>query len=277
MATIKPLQNKQDNFQKLVDYSSSIESLDSVDKNVPIRYSTPVPGLSGLQVRQVYRPPTLVSSPSDISDIVYNFSMMQNYPAKHVRIYTSSSSSDEENNNPVQTHFTSKKDQNDSFGDDMLLSELKNNKERSDVQESSFKDFLPTPNYAQTKAKPMRKALNYVGQRITKDLFNDKPRNNAKNSAKQTKNDNNNTKGQKVKTRKKTSKVPNTKPDKIKTKQKHTIERYKKVINDKESWYCPACNMDTMLAMRQCSKCELWYHEEYVGLTKDDLDIQHVT
>ncbi|CAB3232803.1 unnamed protein product [Arctia plantaginis] len=72
--------------------------------------------------------------------------------------------------------------------DDMPLSELENNKKRSDIQESllhsSLKEFLPTPNYAQTKEKPRRKALNYVGQRITKQLFKDKSSNSAKNSAK---------------------------------------------------------------------------------------------
>ncbi|CAG5000544.1 unnamed protein product [Parnassius apollo] len=180
VATIKQFQNKDVNFQKLVDYSSSIESLDSDDIHVPIRYNTPVPGPSGLQVQHVQRPATLLSSPSDISDIEYNLSMMQNYSAKRVRIYTSSSASDEENNNPLQTYFTPKKNQLDSFDDDMPLSELKNNKKRSDIQESSFKEFLPTPNYAETKAKPRRKALNYVGQRITKDLFKDKTGNNAK-------------------------------------------------------------------------------------------------
>ncbi|CAB3262426.1 unnamed protein product [Arctia plantaginis] len=204
-ATIKQLQNK------LVDYSSSIESLHSVDIHVPIRSSTPGPGPSGLQVQHVQCLPILLSSPSDISDIEYNLPMMQNYPTKRVRIYTSSSDSDEENNNAIQSYFTPKNNQNDSFDDDMPLSELQNNTKQESLLYSSFKEFLPTPNHAQSKKKPRRKALNYVGQKITKDLFKAKSSNSAKNSAKQIKNYKNTTKevkpSQKVKARKKSSQI----------------------------------------------------------------------
>lgn len=283
-STIKQFQNKD--FQKLVEYSSSTESKDSIDIHAPIRYSTPVPGPSGLQVQHVQRLPTLLSSPSDISDFEYNLSIMQNYPAKCFRIYTSSSASDEENIDPVQTQYlTPQKAHNYSFDDDMPLSELKNDKKQGDIPELSFREFLPTPNYAEIKAKPRRKALNYIGQKITKDLFKEKSNNNTKNSAKPTKkpptNANNYTKGQKTKPRIKSSKDFKIKPDKTKVTQKKKLmgnsekqgKKNKKVINDKESWYCPACNMDTVLAMRQCITCDLWYHEECVGLTKDDLDI----
>lgn len=129
---------------------------------------------------------------------------MQNYLAKCIRIYTSSSISEKENNNSVQTHFTQKKNLNNSFDDKMLLLVLNNNNKRSDIQESSFKKFFQTPNYAQIKTKLRQKALNYVRQRITKDLSKDKTSNNSENFVKLTKNDNNNSK---AKARKKSSEV----------------------------------------------------------------------
>lgn len=40
---------------------------------------------------------------------------------------------------------------------------------------TEFEDFLQTPNYAITKTnRPRKKAINYKGQRITKDLFDKK-------------------------------------------------------------------------------------------------------
>ncbi|CAH1955815.1 unnamed protein product [Acanthoscelides obtectus] len=36
-------------------------------------------------------------------------------------------------------------------------------------------------------------------------------------------------------------------------------------------WYCPACKENRLSDMRQCMKCQVWYHEECVGLTESDL------
>lgn len=38
----------------------------------------------------------------------------------------------------------------------------------------------------------------------------------------------------------------------------------------KESWYCLACNEDLKKDMRLCFVCSTYFHEECVGLTKED-------
>lgn len=40
--------------------------------------------------------------------------------------------------------------------------------------------------------------------------------------------------------------------------------------NEKYGWYCHGCKIDKIIDMRQCLKCQKWYHEICVGLTKDD-------
>ncbi|XP_076824884.1 uncharacterized protein LOC143470554 [Clavelina lepadiformis] len=39
------------------------------------------------------------------------------------------------------------------------------------------------------------------------------------------------------------------------------------------SWFCAVCESEAQLSMRQCSKCQVWYHEECVGLDSDDDDM----
>ncbi|CAK1577977.1 unnamed protein product [Parnassius mnemosyne] len=141
-----------------------------------------------------------------------------------------------------------------------------------------FQIFLPTPNYAQVKTKGQhKKAMNYKGQRITKDLFSEK-------SEKQQKNKINSKVDAKTNKQQKKNildkKNPNT--NEVNTKKKvlkckditKKQQRKKKQINegkdDTEEWYCYACFENKKLDMRQCGICKRWYHEECVGLSKCD-------
>lgn len=140
----KQLENKDGNFQPLVEYNSCIKSVYLDDIHVPIRYSTAWSLRSGLQVQHIQHQTTLTSSPSHISDIECNLSLTQkmldtsNLMKKIISLF-----------------FTPKMNQNDSFNDDMPLSELKSDK--NNLICKSFNEFCPTHDYAQTKAKPDEK------------------------------------------------------------------------------------------------------------------------
>ncbi|CAG9560089.1 unnamed protein product [Danaus chrysippus] len=111
------------------------------------------------------------------------------------------------------------------------------------IKRYEFYDLLPTPAKDQTKTPTLRqKAINYRGTSVTKDLF-DKFNEEKKN-------------------RKKAKTVSAKKSTTIKgTSQKQV------------SWYCHACEEDRMDdAMRQCSQCFKWYHEQCVGLSMEDTD-----
>ncbi|CAG2054953.1 unnamed protein product [Timema podura] len=108
------------------------------------------------------------------------------------------------------------------------------NLKTKDSLKSPFHELMPTPNYAVVKAKPRRKALNYQSQRVTKELS-------------------------KVKvSREKTNKQGKTKKNKGTNRP------------SKDGWYCHGCRDEKVAGMRQCSQCLHWYHEECVGLTKED-------
>lgn len=127
-------------------------------------------------------------------------------PGKFYRmVYRSSSSDDDE--------------------DDVPLAQLK---------KTAFQQLMPTP-VKNTEKTPTirRKAINYRGTPVTKDLFD---KNNKEN------------------------KQTSTFKDRSGTKQ------------NQASWYCHGCGDDKMADMRQCPNCGKWYHEECVGLTADDTD-----
>ncbi|KAJ0172085.1 hypothetical protein K1T71_012058 [Dendrolimus kikuchii] len=42
--------------------------------------------------------------------------------------------------------------------------------------------------------------------------------------------------------------------------------------NDIDKWYCYACHTERCEDMRQCPLCQKWFHEQCLGLTKEDLD-----
>ncbi|KAL4713560.1 hypothetical protein ACJJTC_006148 [Scirpophaga incertulas] len=95
---------------------------------------------------------------------------------KRLRIYSSSDTEcDIENVNPNNDTFTKSDGE-----DDQSLAKIARNRK------TDFQQFMPTPDYGVFKSRPRKKALNYNGHRVTKDLFNsDKEQN--KNKSKNTK------------------------------------------------------------------------------------------
>ncbi|XP_052742085.1 uncharacterized protein LOC128198842 [Bicyclus anynana] len=221
-----------------------------------------IPSCSGLQ-RPMCR--QYSSDSSDIDSYIIKPSHNKlKYSVEDVYGYLS----EEENENltvinkgettPKKQTVNSDDDESGSLDEDNIP--LFNLKRQSNKTE--FHEFLPTPNYSITKTKrPRKKAINYKGQRITKDLFNknDEDKNKTKNT--------------------KTKKKEKNKKDKIKSKNKviktkDKKQQNKKKINEKkddtEDWYCYACHETTKLDMRQCKFCMKWYHEECVGLSIHD-------
>ncbi|CAH2084962.1 unnamed protein product [Euphydryas editha] len=137
---------------------------------------------------------------------------------------------------------------------------------------TEFHNFLPTPNYAITKTNRLRKkAINYKGQRITKDLFDKKGEDKKKIKNTKTKNNNKSKKDNKNNTKIETKNMY------MEKKQYTSIvnkQEKRKIINQEkdntEEWYCYACHENIKLDMRQCGFCKKWYHEECVGLSKYD-------
>ncbi|KAH9638774.1 hypothetical protein HF086_002014 [Spodoptera exigua] len=131
-----------------------------------------VPSCSGLQ-KSLRDDPGSDSTISDLDSFVQS-----KYVADHIYNYTS----DESSRDGSQCHLnkgtkTPKKQmicpiQNETCNldeDNVPLASLQQE------NKTQFQQFLPTPNYAKNKSsKPRKKAMNYKGQRITKDLFNDK-------------------------------------------------------------------------------------------------------
>lgn len=163
----------------MVDYSSSSESFVPIDEienveNLNFGHRTPVPSTS--KENHSYFP---ISSPSENGSDTFIYKMIQHNPVRQYKIYTSSSESEEENlprstcdqNCPAEaaTH-----DSDDSEDNIPLINFKKVTKAiPADVAKTPFQELIPTPNFATIKTKPRRKALNYVGQRVTKDLFKD--------------------------------------------------------------------------------------------------------
>ena len=50
-----------------------------------------------------------------------------------------------------------------------------------------------------------------------------------------------------------------------KIKSNSTIKEF-----EAEGWFCPRCGENEEEDMRRCGSCGVWYHEDCVGLTKDD-------
>lgn len=248
--------------RRLVEYSSSsLDSNSENDENVEsvadLKYYSPVPGTSGIR-----KPITFLDSSSSSSRSSLNIDYLDLVPqqSRGINIYDFSSESDIENNvlkqksektpNKNRTQNTT-----DDSDDDVPLSDLTNEK-----SSTTFKGLIPTPNFAVVKSHPRRKALNYKGQRIVKDLFEKKKE--LKDDKCYTKKGNNKkkmlSKGRKY----------GAKKDNKKTR---TTEKHKpKKTNLDDTWFCHGCKLDKKEDMRICKKCLKWYHEDCVGLTKED-------
>ncbi|KAJ0181714.1 hypothetical protein K1T71_002436 [Dendrolimus kikuchii] len=245
-------------------------------------------GCSGLQKSNREVSPVL-SIASTVSEL--DFSYNQNNSKLTVADVYSYSSSEEENESQnflYKGHITPKKqtinnplrdtNETNSVGficsneneDNLPLSTFKKRKNKT-----PFQKFLATPNYAVEKTKHQRKkAINYKGQRITKDLF-------TQGIDKKTKKVKDLSMIQPIKKQKKDLRDNYTPRDKeintkkINKKWNKLNEKEEKMDNNKENddleaWYCHACCESEMLDMRQCTNCRKWYHEDCVGLTKAD-------
>ncbi|XP_050301244.1 uncharacterized protein LOC126739540 [Anthonomus grandis grandis] len=117
----------------------------------------------------------------------------------------------------------------DSTDDHIPLAELK----RRTTKVTSFNELLPTPIKTNEKPKKNRKkALNYKGTPVTRDLF--------------------------------------TEENKSRAKLNKDIESSREKLSTE--WYYHGCEEDRQADMRQCSKCLKWYHEVGIGLTDNDMD-----
>ncbi|XP_047535783.1 uncharacterized protein LOC125070127 [Vanessa atalanta] len=115
---------------------------------------------------------------------------------------------------------------------------------------SPFQTLIPTPKILKINtAAPRKKALNYRGQQVTKDLFATR----------------------KVST---SSTRPKGRPKPSKDRgQKSGVTR-KNQQSLAGTWFCHACKEDKILDMRQCKLCGAWFHEICVGLDADDEDFE---
>ncbi|KAF9420025.1 hypothetical protein HW555_003619 [Spodoptera exigua] len=152
--------------------------------------------------------------------------------------------------------------------DDVPLARLEKEKEQI---KSGFHVLMPTPAKVQEKTPTVRrKAINFRGTPVTKDLFdkfNEGKKSNAGN--KNTIQKKKKTKGQKRDLGNSNLQTPSRAN---KTKSSRGSDRTKDTEGTQASWYCHACQENRMDDMRQCSQCPKWYHEECVGLSVDDYD-----
>lgn len=212
-----------------------------ISENIVTPMQSPKPSTSGLHRTPIYRP--VIYSSGSKTDTEPNIQQQ----ITQMALNKSSLAMDIINSSEEEI------EDRDGFGSDdsIPLAILKAKKFRS-----PFQELLPTPNYAVTKNKPRKKAINYKGQRVTKDLF------------KETLNEN-------EKTRPKSDKRRTTETEK-KTKdgkKQRSHSDKKRKLSSEESWFCRACKENRVSDMRQCVKCKIWYHEECVGLTKNDKEL----
>lgn len=113
----------------------------------------------------------------------------------------------------------------------------KNNEDEEDLN-VTFTEMLETP-YKDTTKRIQRKAINSRAVVVKKAVFS----------------------------------KDNASTQKRTTNANRNVVKIKKVnqqTKTKESWYCSACKEDVLKDMRLCSVCLTYFHEECVGLTKDD-------
>uniref|UniRef100_A0A2A4JD70 HTH CENPB-type domain-containing protein n=1 Tax=Heliothis virescens TaxID=7102 RepID=A0A2A4JD70_HELVI len=143
--------------------------------------------------------------------------------------------------------------------DDLPLSQLKRNE---------FYDLLPTPDKSQKTPTVRQKAINYRGNSVTKDLFDKFSE--EKRKMKEMKKKQKKKEGKERPRREKKRETP--KKAKPSSGKKSTTVKGTKKNKKQVGWFCHACEEDRMDAMRRCSRCSKWYHEECVGLSVEDTD-----
>lgn len=186
--------------KKLVDYSSSFEdfnmnNLENKDpiQNLPVleKYNRSTEFCSRVPTSGLNKQPLISRLGSSTADLSENEDFdegLQKFKnsTKRFNIYTSSSKSDEENFNADLRKLpllpVPNKVQLDDPGGNLPLLELEKHAEKS-----PFHKQIPTPNFAIIKYKPRRKAVNYIGQKITKYLFDTAKEKTAKNTKRTTK------------------------------------------------------------------------------------------
>ncbi|KAF5295547.1 hypothetical protein FQR65_LT10410 [Abscondita terminalis] len=176
---------------------------------------SPQPSTSGF----VRKRPVIYSSDSETdteANNIHSLMLMNNTLHKKINLY--SSEEEEEELEPK---------------DKIPLANLK-----SKETKSPFQELMPTPNFAVIKNKPRRKAINYKGQRITKDLFSNREKTKENEKSKIQKK-----KGlkPKIENMKKTLRAASDKGKVNKTKTKCYHEECIELTNkDKEIFYCCA-------------------------------------
>ncbi|GAB1599251.1 uncharacterized protein LOC115225210 [Argonauta hians] len=109
----------------------------------------------------------------------------------------------------------------------------------------SFDYIMKTPTKTKKKTVTTAKSINCRATVISKSLFESSANTNAK-----------------------TGKGKGKGAGKGKSAKK---SKAKPTINDtEEDWFCPGCGENEQEDMRRCESCGVWYHEDCVGLTKDD-------
>lgn len=233
-------QEHEDTIQSSENILNDVETTPKKAQIIVTPTQSPKPSTSGLHRAPIYRRPIIYSSGSE-TDSETNIELQITQLALNKSSLAMDNIYGSEENIEDSDDFSS--------DDNVPLANLKDNKFRS-----PFQELLPTPNYAVTKNKPRRKAINYKGQRVTKDLFKEQ----------ETLKENKLTKKRKPKESKKTKNE--------KKKRSKGDKRKRSNLSVEESWFCPACNENRVSDMRQCVKCRIWYHEECLGLTKNDKD-----
>ncbi|CAH2090772.1 unnamed protein product [Euphydryas editha] len=210
-----------------------IQKLAVLEKyNRSTEFCLPVPTTSGLN-KQPSIPRSGSSTPdlSENEDFDEGFQKMKN-STKRFNIYTSSSGSEEENLNADLRKLPSLSEPNkvqlDDPEDNLTLSELKKHAEKS-----PFHKQIPTPNFDTIKYKPRRKAVNYIGQKITKDLFDTAEEKTSKNTKRTTK---------KTKPSRRPSDADTTKNLQFTRNQRQKGKQQSLTKDDEEQFICPKCN-----------------------------------
>lgn len=180
--------------------------------------------------------PEIAFAPSALSELP---NPMSNERAADVR--KESSSSDSESENLPLSMLRASTRQSASKPGTSKTTGLKQGTTQASVK-SPFQQLLPTPKNKTIKSAPRKKALNYRGQEVTKDLFS---------------------------TSAKTASITSTVTS---GSAASSSKASKSTVSHKGAWYCPVCHEDRMQDMRQCQECSIWYHELCVGLIEEDED-----